>query len=151
MRFSNKIESSQALERYSDRHDKWQLLAKSVHNFPNGNHRSLPRDLFKRWRFWNLPYPYGCADIAAEDMIDLDEAGIKATHVNRKIRNGVKGVRVREDGPYGHDSKLTMLMAATGRPGPNDRFVRLEERPGTDVIFLYNFVDSIIESIGLGT
>ena len=27
----------------------------------------------KRWMFWNLPYPYGIADIRRQDMIDLDE------------------------------------------------------------------------------
>lgn len=36
----------------------------------------LPINIQKRWNFWNLPYPFGRADIATEDLIDLDEARI---------------------------------------------------------------------------
>ena len=85
-----------------------------------------------------------------EDMIDLDEAAIKLTHANRKHGKGHKGARAREEGPYGHDKKQNLLMAVTGRPGENDRFVDLEERPGTDILRVYDFIASIIERIGHG-
>lgn len=84
-----------------------ELTRKRAATTARGKRRSH-ESLFKRRRFWNFSYPYGIADIAAEDMIDLDEARIKTAHGNRKIRKGAKGERVREDGPYGHDSKLTI-------------------------------------------
>ena len=85
-----------------------------------------------------------------EDMIDLDEAAIKLTHANRNHGKGHKGALGREEGPYGHDKKQYLLMAVTGRPGENDRFVDLEERSGTDILRVYDFIASIIERIGHG-
>lgn len=84
-------------------------------------------------------------------MIDIDEAGIKLEHAKRSYGKAVTGQRVREEGPYGHEGKLTLLMAVAGRPGPNDRFYKLEERPGTDVLFFYEFIREIIDAIGPGT
>ena len=31
----------------------------------------LPRNIQKRWCYWNLPYPYGIEDVRCQDMIDL--------------------------------------------------------------------------------
>ena len=36
----------------------------------------LPVNLQKRWAYWNLPYPYGIADIRRKDLVDLDECGV---------------------------------------------------------------------------
>lgn len=43
-----------------------------------------PRNLQKRWQYWNMNYPYGIADILRRDIIDLDEAGIFLETCNRK-------------------------------------------------------------------
>jgi hypothetical protein len=37
----------------------------------------LPINRQKRWMFWNLPYAYGIADILQQDLIGLDECGVK--------------------------------------------------------------------------
>jgi len=43
----------------------------------------LPRNLTWRQRYWNMPYPYGIANIWARDMIDLDEAVVGLLNANR--------------------------------------------------------------------
>jgi transposase len=110
----------------------------------------LPLNLLRRSIFWNLNYPFGVADIAMNDMIDIDEAGIFLETADRSWGKAVTGMRVRAPGPYGHSEKWTLLMAVSGRPGPLDRFVRLEQRPGTDIHFFYAFIFDMIQQIGPG-
>lgn len=62
----------------------------------------LPINVAKRWIFWNQPYPLGIADIPASDTLDLDEAGIHKEDADRRHGKGYIGIRVREEGNYGH-------------------------------------------------
>ena len=41
-------------------------------------------NIIRRKNFWSMPYPFGCVGISANDMIDLDEAGIYPNETNRK-------------------------------------------------------------------
>jgi hypothetical protein len=54
----------------------------------------LPRNIMKRWQFWNTNYPYGIADIARENLIDVDEAGIFLETCNRGMGKSTIGKRV---------------------------------------------------------
>lgn len=56
-------------------------------------------------------------------MIDIDEAGIKLIHGNRKHGKAALNERVREEAPYGHDKKAALLIAIAGRAGDNGRFL----------------------------
>jgi hypothetical protein len=33
-----------------------------------------PRNVLKRWMYWNLPAPFGIAGVRREDMIDFDQS-----------------------------------------------------------------------------
>jgi hypothetical protein len=45
-----------------------------------------PINVLRRSMFWNCNYPHGIADIAADDMIDIDEFGVtKEGNANRRI------------------------------------------------------------------
>jgi hypothetical protein len=110
----------------------------------------LPLNILRRSIFWHMNYPFGIADVALVDMIDIDEAGIFLETANRSWGKAVTGMRVRASGPYGHSEKWTLLMAISGRIGPLDRFVRLEQRPGTDIHFFYDFIRDMIDQIGPG-
>jgi len=47
------------------------------------------RNLTRRLRYWTMNFPDGIADIAREDMIDLDEAGLSLETANRRDRDCV--------------------------------------------------------------
>ena len=98
-----------------------------------------------------MPYPYGIADVPADTMIDIDEAGVSLETANRGYGKAHIATRVRQVGLYGHSDKFTILLAISGRPGPLDRFMLLEKRPGTDVHTFAAFVANIINQIGQGT
>ena len=68
----------------------------------------------KRYNFWNYPYPFGCVDIDANDIIDIDEAGVYPNETNRKYGKGVQGCQVRETGRYIREAKLNILLAISG-------------------------------------
>ena len=59
----------------------------------------LPRNLAKRWVYWNCPYPAGIADIPKDDWIDIDECALFVDTMNRKYGKCYIGGRVREEGP----------------------------------------------------
>ena len=63
----------------------------------------LPINIMKRWRYWNLPYPFGIADIRRQDIIDIDEAGIFLETADRRNGKAYKNVRVCSGGPYKKD------------------------------------------------
>ena len=110
----------------------------------------LPRNLAKRWVYWNMNYPAGIADIPKQDWIDIDEAGIFVETSNRKSGKQYIGVRVREEGPYNHTQKYTLTMAIEGDPS-GDRWFDLEQKSGTTIADFYSFVERILDSIGDGT
>lgn len=75
---------------------------------------SLPINIQRRWDFWNLPYPFGVANIRTEDMIDLDEAAVFAETANRSEGKCHLTTRCRDDGIYGHSVKTNVLAAISG-------------------------------------
>ena len=83
----------------------------------------IPLNILRRSIFWHMDYPFGIADVAMADQIDIDEAGIFLETANRSWGKAVTGMRVRAPGPYGHSEKWTFLMAVSGRLGPLDQFV----------------------------
>ena len=76
----------------------------------------LPVNKQKRWMFWNLPYPYGIADIRRQIRIDLDECGIKLSTADRKIRKAFIGKRVKQSGLYSKTDKYNLLPAISDNP-----------------------------------
>jgi hypothetical protein len=69
----------------------------------------LPINIQKRWMFWNLPYPYGIANIRRADMIDLDECGVEVQSGDRCWGKARVGKRVNQAGPYTKDTKINLL------------------------------------------
>eukprot|EP00545_Synedropsis_sp_CCMP1620_P011708 CAMPEP_0119007346 /NCGR_PEP_ID=MMETSP1176-20130426/2950_1 /TAXON_ID=265551 /ORGANISM="Synedropsis recta cf, Strain CCMP1620" /LENGTH=368 /DNA_ID=CAMNT_0006959473 /DNA_START=77 /DNA_END=1183 /DNA_ORIENTATION=+ len=110
----------------------------------------LPINVAKRNIFWMEPYPNGIADTHLNDQIDIDECGLYIETAARHIGKAAVGVRVREPGPYGHSEKYTLLMAISDRPGPHDRFVQMDTRPGTTVTTFYEFMRDMIHDLGPG-
>jgi len=83
---------------------------------------SLPINVQRRWSFWNLPYPFGIANIRTEDMIDIDEAAVFAESANRGEGKCHITLRCRDDGIYGHSTKTNLLLAISERyPPPSSR------------------------------
>ena len=110
----------------------------------------LPRNVARRWAYWNLPYPFGIADIPKDDWIDFDEAAIFVETANRKIGKMRIGQRVREEGPYNHTEKFTLTFAISGDVN-GERWVDFDWRSGTSINDTYEFILRILESIGPGT
>ena len=54
-----------------------------------------------QWRdnYWDLPYPYGMANIKDRDIIDNDEAGLVLLSSNLRHGKSHNDERVREAGP----------------------------------------------------
>jgi len=109
----------------------------------------LPRNIMKRWIFWNRPFPFGIANINRADLIDIDEAGVFLESVTRKFGKCRLGKRVREAGPYGHSVKWTLTMAISGDPA-GERWVDLVQKSGTTINDYYNFILSILQNIPRG-
>ena len=110
-----------------------------------------PRNVRKRFNFWNMPYPFGCLGINARDMIDLDEVGVYPNETNRKHGKAAAGNCCREVGTYLKERKLNILMAVSGEEGEADRWVDLWEEGGTTNERFYQFICRIIDDIGPGT
>jgi hypothetical protein len=56
--------------------------------------------------FSKMNYPDCIPDIAAGDMIDIDEFGVaKKGNANQRIGKDVEGERLNEPGLYGHGKK----------------------------------------------
>ena len=64
--------------------------------------------------FWLMLYPYGIADVPADTMIDIDEAGVSLETANRGYGKAHIATRVRQVGLYGHSNKFTILLAISG-------------------------------------
>lgn len=110
----------------------------------------LPINIQKRWNFWNLPFPFGVADIARADLIDLDEALFVET-VNRKQGKAFIGTRCREVGPYGHSTKYTLMMAVSADQNDAWRHYLMEQQAGTGNAEFAAFIADILIMIGSGS
>jgi len=107
------------------------------------------RNLLKRDRFWTLPYPDGIADISRDDMIDIDECGLKLETANRRHGKGALSRRVRERGNYGHGINHTLIFAISGAPA-GLRWANFSTA-GTNIGLFHTFILQILASIGIGT
>ena len=110
----------------------------------------LPRNLAKRWVYWNYNYPAGIRNIPRNQWIDIDEAGVFVETANRKSGKAVIGVRVREEGPYNHSEKFTLTMAISGGLDGR-RWLDFERKSGTTVADFYDFILRILTTIGHAT
>lgn len=111
----------------------------------------LPINKQKRWMFWNLPYPYGIADIRRDDMIDLDECGVELSTAARKIGKSFIGKRCKQSGLYSKTEKYNLLLAISGDSNTPLRWRDIWTAEGTTGERMIAFVQRIINDIGLGT
>ena len=110
----------------------------------------LWRNKQRRKAFWRRPWPHGIADVAAADMIDVDEAGVYLETADRRYGKAQQNIRVRQPGNYGHSTKWTLIMAIAGRRGNNDRYAEFTKKAGTDVVTFANFIQAVIHRVGPG-
>ena len=102
--------------------------------------------------FWNLPYPYGIADIRRQDLIDLDECGIELSTADRKIGKAYVGKRVKQSGLYSKTDKYNLLLAISGDPVLALRWHDIWTGEGTTGTRMIAFVRSITHDLAnLGT
>lgn len=110
----------------------------------------LPRNKRKRWCYWNLPYPFGIADIRRQDFIDLDECGVELSTANRDIGKAFIGKRVKQSGLYSKTDKWNLLLAISADPNGN-RWADMWTGEGTTGDRMINFIRHILQSLGPGT
>lgn len=111
----------------------------------------LPINKDKRRIFWNLPYPFGIADIRRMDMIDLDECGTEVQSADRHIGKAYIGKRVQQSGPYQKSTKYNLLLAISGDGNNNWRWRDIWTGEGTTGQRMIDFIQSILNAIGPGT
>ena len=115
----------------------------------------LPINIMKRWRYFNLPYPLGIADICKQDMIDCNEAGVFLETSNRGTGKAHKTVRVISRGPYSKTEKWNLMLGVSGEEGgvenPSRRWRTLWLRGGTTIVRVLEFVNLVLADIGHGT
>lgn len=106
-----------------------------------------PINQSRRWCYWNLDAPHGIADVARDDMIDIDEAGIFLEKANRRYGKAHVSSRTRAAGNYGHGEKHTLLLAIAGGPD-GERWIDYSSRAGTSAYDFYQFIEKILVEIG---
>ena len=111
----------------------------------------LPINRQKRWCYWNLPYPYGIADIRRQDLIDLDECGIELSTAERDIGKAYVGERVQQEGLYSQTDKWNLLLAICGDPNNPLRWRDLWTGEGTTGRRMINFIQTILTQIPPGS
>jgi len=107
----------------------------------------LPANKQKRWMFWNLPYPFGIADIRRKDMIDLDECGIELSDAERNFGKAYLGKRVNQAGLYSKTDKLNLLLAICGDDDLPLRWRDIWTGEGTTGERMIDFVKRILDQI----
>jgi transposase len=108
---------------------------------------SEPRNLVRRYLFWNRPYPLGRVGIPIVDLLDYDEAAFFLETANRKEGKAYVGVRVREEGPYGHSQKWTLKLCVG--PGVFKHFAFTKEA-GTSKAAFRLFISSMLPRLAVG-
>ena len=110
----------------------------------------LPINILKRWAYWNLPYPFGIADIRVEDLIDLDECGLFVETADKSIGKAYVGNRVRQEGNYQKSEKWTLLLAIAGS-ALAERWALMWLDGGTTGDRMIECIQLILNDIGVGT
>jgi len=113
-------------------------------------HALRPINQAKRWVYWNMPYPYGIADIRREDLIDLDECGICFITADRHIGKAVIGERVKQAGNYQKGEKYNLLLAVSGSVQA-ERWAHIWLVGGTTNDRMIDFIQDILNDIGPGS
>lgn len=110
----------------------------------------LPRNIAIRYTYWNMPYPFGIANIRRRDLIDIDESGIFLETADMKIGKALFGRRVKEIGNYGHGKRINFLFAIAGSQQA-ERWMELWDQGGLDLVRFLAFIQRILNDIGPGT
>lgn len=81
-----------------------------------------PKNLKRHWRFWNLPFPAGIANVPQRELIDCDEMTLVISDANKNYGHAVNNIHVCKIGNYGRgEFKVTIIMAIeAGNPDLND-------------------------------
>jgi hypothetical protein len=113
----------------------------------------LPINKQKCWMFWNLPYPYGIADIRHQDMINLDECGVEVQSADRHWGKAHVGKRVNQTGPYSKPTKINLHLAFLGDDDYTNRLQLSETWVGEETTGnrMLTFIQRIVNNIGPGT
>lgn len=106
-----------------------------------------PINLHKRHLFWTANYPLGRADIRTQDMIDIDECGLKIEATNPRFGKCVSWERCWQEGAYNRDRKLNLLMAISADQAMNMEWHDMwqQSEGGTTFFRYYVFIERIIE------
>lgn len=110
----------------------------------------LPINVLKRWMYWNLPYPFGIADIRVEDLIDLDECGLFVETADKHIGKAYVGNRVRQEGNYQKSEKWTLLLGIAGSAAA-ERWQMMWLEGGTTGDKMIEFITRVLNEIEQGT
>jgi hypothetical protein len=107
-----------------------------------------PVNRLKRHNYWNLPYPYGVADIATDDLIDIDECGVYLEVTNRGYGKTYIGQRADEAGIYNRvGEKLNLLLAVSADPNDPRRWSMMWIGGGTTIERYEEFMNVILDDL----
>ena len=101
----------------------------------------------KRENYWNLPYPFGIANVPVADIIDIDECSIFLEQINRTCGKGMQGDRVTEQGAYSKTAKVNLMMAICGDPAMPERWHEMWEEGGTTIDRFVDFLERVINDL----
>ncbi len=112
----------------------------------NCSHAYLPINLTKRNMYFNMTDPFGIAETSIYNMIDVDEAGVKLEHNNKKYRKTPTNICV-DDWVYKSDQMTNLLLAITS----NDQYIMswhhiwVGDGTGNNICHFYCFIERIID------
>ncbi len=108
----------------------------------------LPINLAKRQMYFSRGEPFGILNTPIQDVLDLDEMGVKVESGNRKYGKSTTFLRVDNDGAYNRDKKHNLLMCAAGDNTLVTRsWFEMWEGEGLTIFRFYNFIERIILSL----
>ena len=108
-----------------------------------------PDNLQKRDLYWTQPPPLGVAGVPRQNMIDIDEAGFKLEHSNRKFGKTPTALRCSQEGAYGRDEKLNLLLAISGDENDPMRWHDVWMNGGTTIAKFADFIQLILDDLAL--
>jgi hypothetical protein len=106
-------------------------------------------NLQKRNFYWSHPPPLGMQGISTADIIDIDEAGFKLEHQNRKFGKTVSALRCTQAGVYGRGEKLNLLLAISGDDVNVMRWHEIWMMGGTTITRFYDFIRRILDDLAV--
>lgn len=107
----------------------------------------LPAQLMRRHRFWNWNFPYGIANVPTNELIDVDEAGVRVQDCNQKYGKAPQGVRVVMKGNYEKGAKWTLIIAVSAN---GQVWYELEKIAGTSEATFRNFINRVCNTLQAG-